>query len=306
MEGLTQPPVSPERDGDEGFALTQPPCFDEAEADAPPRIAFVLRPTAAAAAASTEPVELVAESTVVVGREPPADIRLVDMERTATTTLRPFVSASHATLRVALEDGMDVAYVATHTMSDGKTAAGLWLGDERLAAGQERRIAVGATLRFGTLKDEASMPYDKFNYTLTRLNIDMAPLRTGRGRTDETTTTTKLTKNQKKRKRRKQDKDDLQDELDRVKAENARLKDAARLGAKHQKHDARRKRRRRRRDDDDDDNDDEDDTPICWDFSNGSCQRPACRYRHVADGGRPRVGAHAKRSARHRGQRRAG
>ncbi|KAH8068021.1 methyltransferase domain-containing protein [Aureococcus anophagefferens] len=217
MEGLTQPPVSPERDGGEGFVLTQPPCVDEAGADAPPRIAFVLRPTAAAAAASTEPVELVAESTVVVGREPPADILLVDMERTATTTLRPFVSASHATLRVALEDGMDVAYVATHTMSDGKTAAGLWLGGERLAAGQERRIAVGATLRFGTLKDEASMPYDKFNYTLTRLNIDMAPLRTGRGRTDETTTTTKLTRNQKKRKRRKQDKDDLQDELDRVK-----------------------------------------------------------------------------------------
>ena len=55
MEGLTQPPVSPARDGDEGFALTQPPCVDEAGADAPPRIAFVLRPTAAAAAASTEP-----------------------------------------------------------------------------------------------------------------------------------------------------------------------------------------------------------------------------------------------------------
>ncbi|KAH8067649.1 hypothetical protein JL721_7497 [Aureococcus anophagefferens] len=131
----------------------------------------------------------------------------------------------------------------------------------------------------------------------------MAPLRTGRGRTDETTTT-KLTRNQKKRKRRKQDKDDLQDELDRVKAENARLKGAARHQAR--KHDARRKRRRRRRDDDDDDNDDEDDTPICRDFNNGGCSWPACRYRHVADGGRPRVGAYSARSARHRGQRRAG
>ncbi|KAH8067648.1 methyltransferase domain-containing protein [Aureococcus anophagefferens] len=159
MEGLTQPPVSPERDGGEGFVLTQPPCVDEAGADAPPRIAFVLRPTAAAAAASTErwswwPSR---RSSSAASRRRTS---FVDMERTATTTLRPFVSASHATLRVALEDGMDVAYVATHTMSDGKTAAGLWLGGERLAAGQERRIAVGATLRFGTLKDEASMLYD--------------------------------------------------------------------------------------------------------------------------------------------------
>ncbi|KAH8058130.1 hypothetical protein JL721_9590 [Aureococcus anophagefferens] len=220
MEGLTQPPVSPERDGGEGFVLTQPPCVDEAGADAPPRIAFVLRPTAAAAAASTEPVELVAESTVVVGREPPADILLVDMERTATTTLRPFVSASHATLRVALRTGWTWRAWRRDTMSDGKTAAGLWLGGERLAAGQERRIAVGATLRFGTPGTRRPCPTTS-STSPTRLNIDMAPLRTGRGRTDETTTTTKLTRNQKKRKRRKQDKDDLQDELDRVKAERS-------------------------------------------------------------------------------------
>ena len=312
MEGVysTQPPVSPPRD-DGGGWCTQAPFDGAAETEeAPPRVAFVLRPVSAAAAASEE-VELVAPSTVMVGRPPPADVLFDDDERTEDTGLRPFVSARHAYLCVVAreheDDKKDKFYITPLFRSDGRTAAGVWVDGRELEAGVATRVRAGARVVFGSRCDEKSRVYDKFTFMVVHVddtNLD-APLKTGRGRETTTETTTKTTKNQKKREKRRASMAALETEMSQLKAENARLKDAARLGKKHRTHETRMKTKKRRRDDDDDD-DDDDDTPICWDFNNGRCNRVACRYRHVTDGGRRPSGAHAKRRASAAGLRRAG
>jgi hypothetical protein len=143
---------------------------DDAASEAGPparRVAFVLR---SVCGLPPEEIELVSGSTVLLGRDSRADVRLVDRERKAAGKLS-FVSRKHAKIRCVRRADGDAVYARALRRSDGSLAR-VYVDGATLEAESATRLRPGCRVVFGSMLDDSGAPYARFAYDLFAFGFD--------------------------------------------------------------------------------------------------------------------------------------
>ena len=143
---------------------------DDAASEAGPparRVAFVLR---SVCGLPPKEIELVSGSTVLLGRDSRADVRLVDHERKAAGKLS-FVSRKHAKIRCVRRADGDAVYARALRRSDGSLAR-VYVDGATLDAESATRLRPGCRVVVGSMLDDSGAPYARFAYDLFAFGFD--------------------------------------------------------------------------------------------------------------------------------------